>query len=170
MRLSLLFAVIFVAGAVAGEKQEDGFIPIAKFEMSAPAPGRYAPWRGPDGQLKWYAGELINITNSSFRYTRFSDVARPQPDFAGSLKIHSDHIYLDHPGIPYPYRVAGKADGIAVLMTWEGFEEWKKGRRVFMSNILYHDERKANKAVQRTGASRSAQESNRTSSAAGSRR
>ncbi|MGA3285014.1 MAG: hypothetical protein ABSD57_11230 [Verrucomicrobiota bacterium] len=174
MKAALLFVLLSVSAVVAGESTKDGFVPIAKFEVSSPVPGWYAPWRDPKDQTKWYAGQLILITNASFRYGTFSDVVGvPRPDYSGPLKVFADHIYLDHPGVPYPYRVAGKADGIPVLVTWEGYEQWKKSGKVFELNILYFwkdDAKEANKTVQRTGASRSAQETNRTSSAAGSRR
>jgi hypothetical protein len=126
--------------------------------------------------LQWTAAEIITITNASFRYVRFSDVIdpkHPRPDYSGSLKIFPDHVYLDHPGVPYPYRVAGRADGTPVLVTREGYEQWKNGKNIFEFNVLWlwnEDAKEANKTVQRTGASHPAQQTNQTSSAAGSSR
>jgi hypothetical protein len=176
MRTILLFALLFAAAAVAADRSDDGDIAVAKFELSTrPAEGRYAPWRDPKNQIGWYAGEVIMITNASFRYTTFSDVIDPKhpcPDFSGPLKVFPDHVYLDHPGMRYPYRVAGRADGTAVLVTWEGYEQWKKSKKIFELDILWlwkDDAKEANKTVQRTEASRSAEDTNRTSPAAGSR-
>jgi hypothetical protein len=174
MKTLLLFVLLFASAAVAADRSDDSNIAIAKFELSAtPVEGRYAPWRDPKNQINWWAGELITITNASFRYSTFSDVIdskHPRPDYSGPLKVF--HVYLDHPGVPYPYRVAGRADGTPVLVTWEGYEQWKKDRKIFQLNILWlwKEDAKMVKTVQRTGASRSSQETNRPSSAAGARR
>jgi hypothetical protein len=112
-------------------------IPVAKFVLSAPASGTYSPWRDPKDQIKYFAGELISITNSSFHYGTFSDVPDTRVHYSGSVSVFKDHIYLDHPGIPYPYRVAGVADGVPVLFTWEGYEQWKKTGKVFELNVLF---------------------------------
>jgi hypothetical protein len=177
MKTIVLVTLLFASAALAADRSDDGDIAVAKFELSAtPAQGRYAPWRDPKNQIHWYAGEIITITNASFRYATFSDAIdpkHPRPDYSGPLKAFPDHVYLDHPGVPYPYRVAGRADGTPVLVTWEGYEQWKKSKKIFELNILWlwkEDAKKANKTVQRTGASCSAQGTNRVASAAGSRR
>ena len=136
----LAFLMFLVLSASAGERSSDGMISIKKFEIAPPASGTYAPWRDRNDSIKWYAGELITITNSTFRYGRFSDVIdpdRPQPDYSGKISIFKEHVYLDHPGIAYPYRVSGLADGVPVLLTWEGYEQWKKKKKVFELNLLY---------------------------------
>ena len=136
----LALLMILTVSVCAGERAKDGMISIKKFEIAPPASGTYAPWRDRKDSPRWYAGELITITNSMFRYGRFSDVIdpdRPQPDYSGKISIFKDHIFLDHPGIAYPYRVSGLADGVPVLLTWEGYEQWKKKQKVFELNLLY---------------------------------
>jgi len=128
----IAFLILSVLIACAAERSRDGMIPIKKFEISPPASGTYAPWRERQDSPKWYAGELIIISESTFRYSRFSDVIdpdRPKPDYVGKLSIFKDHIYLDHPGVPYPYRVSGVADGMPALLTWGGMSNGKKQRR-----------------------------------------
>ncbi|HWH70143.1 MAG TPA: hypothetical protein VNT26_12215 [Candidatus Sulfotelmatobacter sp.] len=175
MRFALL--LLFVASlGMASEGSTDGLIPISNFVLSKPPAGKYAPWRNADEQANWFAGETIEIKTSSFHYATFTDVVgldRPQPDYSGPLKVFTDHIYLDHPGICYPYRVAGRADGVPVLLTWAGYEEWRRTHKVTQLDILYlqkQENKEPNNIVQPTVASRSAQVTNRTSSAAGSRR
>jgi hypothetical protein len=134
----LAFMMILAFSAFAGERSR--MISIKKFEIAPPASGTYAPWRDRNDSSKWYAGELITVSESTFRYTRFSDSInpdRPQPDYSGKISIFKDHIHLDHPGIAYPYRVSGLADGLPVLLTWEGYEQWKKEKMVFALNLLY---------------------------------
>jgi hypothetical protein len=134
---TLAILMLLTLACHAGQRSSDGMIPVAKFVVSTPASGLYGPWRDAKDQTKWYAGELITVTNSSFRYTTFSDVVGKRPDYSGTVSVFKDHIYLDHPGVPYPYRVAGVADGTPVLFTWEGYEQWKKTGKVFMLNVLY---------------------------------
>ncbi len=131
---------LFVLAGHAAESPKDGMIPVAKFTVQAPATGRYTPWRDSQNQTVWYASEIIVIRESLFRYSRFSDVIdpkRPEPDYSGKLSVFKDHIYLDHPGVPFPYRIAGVADGVPVLLTWESYEQWKKTKKVFELNLLY---------------------------------
>src|SRR5262245_47359239 len=119
----IAFLTLSVLIAGAAEISRDGMIPIKEFQISPPASGRYAPWRDRKDSPKCYAGELITISESTFRYSYFSDVVdpnRPEPNYSGKLLTFKDHIYLDHPGVPYPYRVSGLADGVPVLLTWEG--------------------------------------------------
>ncbi|HSY18474.1 MAG TPA: hypothetical protein VK815_09085 [Candidatus Acidoferrales bacterium] len=134
--LILTLAALLSLAVHASEPPKDGMIPVAKFVLQAPPPGRYTPWHDPKDQIKWYAGEIIVITRTNFHYTTFSDVIRPMPDYSGPLTVFKDHVYLDHPGVPYPYRVAGVADGLPVLLTWEGYEQWKRTGKVFELNVL----------------------------------
>jgi hypothetical protein len=157
MKTILLFASLFASAVVAGDRSDDeGDIAIAKFELSAtPTDGRYAPWRDPKKQSDAFAGEIITITNGSFHYATFSDVIdrkHPLPDYSGRLRVFRDHVYLDHPGVPYPYRVAGRANGTPVLVTWEGYEQWKKAKKIFELNILWlwKEDAEANNRTQRT--------------------
>ena len=139
MRL-LALLMLFAVSSCAGERSRDGMIAIKKFEIASPASGTYAPWRDRNDSPQWYAGEVIVISESTFRYYQFSDVIdpdRPPPNYSGKLSVFKDHVYLDHPGVPYPYRVAGLADGVPVLLTWEGYEQWKKKKMVFELNLLY---------------------------------
>ncbi|WP_150107222.1 hypothetical protein [Pedosphaera parvula] len=134
------FLVLLVFTGHAEERSPDGMIPVAKFVVSAPASGKYVPWRDPKDSPKWYAGELVVISESSFHYSQFSDAIdpnRPERDYSGKLSVFKDHIYLDHPGVPFPYRISGVADGVQVLLTWEGYEQWKRTKKVFELNLLY---------------------------------
>ncbi|HZV35079.1 MAG TPA: hypothetical protein VFB72_10950 [Verrucomicrobiae bacterium] len=133
---TLAVLLLFALTCHAGDRSSDGMVSVAKFSLSPPASGLYGPWRDKD-KNRPYAGELIVITNASFRYTTFSDVVGKRPEYSGTVSVFKDHIYLNHPGIPYPYRVAGVADGVPVLFTWEGFEQWKKTGKVFELNVLY---------------------------------
>jgi hypothetical protein len=132
---SLAFWLMFALTCQAGGNSNEGMVPIAKFVLAPPALGTYKPWRDP--KERWYAGEIIILTNSSFHYIKFSDVVGRHRDYSGTLSIFKDHIYLNHPDVPYPYRIAGVADGVPVLFTWEGYEQWKKTGKVFELNILY---------------------------------
>src|SRR5882757_8526512 len=94
--LILALTALLSLAAHASEPPKDGMIPVAKFVLQAPAPGRYTPWHDPKDQIKWYAGEIIVISGTNFHYTRFSDVVRPMPDYSGPLTVFKDHVYLDH--------------------------------------------------------------------------
>jgi hypothetical protein len=131
------FIVLCAIGCYAADTPKDGMIPIAKFVVSAPANGRYTPWRNAQSHPNYYAGEIIAITNSVFHYTFFSDVVGDGRDYSGKVSATNNFIFLQHPGIAYPYRVAGVADGVPVLLTWAGYEQWKKSGMVFELNILY---------------------------------
>ncbi len=134
----MLLIFVCASFAVASERFKDGLVPISKFEVSAPATGRYAPWRDPKDQIQYYGGEIIVVRDASFQYVVFSDyLGRPLPDYSGPLMTFKDHVYLDHPGVRLPYRVAGIADGVSVLVTWAGYEEWKKTGKIFELDILY---------------------------------
>jgi hypothetical protein len=149
-----MLALLFASAAVAADRSSDGDIVIERFELSStPTEGRYGPWRDRNKE-GWYAGEIITITNAFFRYVTFSDVGdpkHPRPDYSGPIKIFPDHIFLDHPGVPYPYRVAGRADGRPVLVTWEGYKQWKKRKSIFELNILWLQKEDAKKANKITG-------------------
>ena len=134
----LLLLFFSATSGMSSNKSEDGDILINKFKLSPPANGTYAPWRNQKNQINCYGGELITIKASSFEYTTFSDViGAERPDYKGHIEVFNDHIYLDHPGVPYPYRMSGIADGVLVLITWEGYEEWKKKHTISRGNILF---------------------------------
>lgn len=132
----LAFLMLIVLSGQAAEGSRDGMISVKKFVISAPAAGTYAPWRDPK-QNKWFAGEIIVISGSTFRYTTFSDVVGSERDYSGTLSVLKDHIYLEHPGVPYPYRVTGLADGVPVMLTWAGYEQWKEKGKLEELNLLY---------------------------------
>lgn len=129
---TLVFALLFTSLGCAAAKAQD--YRISKFMVSAPTPGTYAPWRdSSENDGRFFAGEIIIIHDTSFRYGNFSDdldTNYPPDDFTGKLSVFKDHIFLNHPGVPYPYRIAGKADGTPVLMTWKAHEQWKKTGKV----------------------------------------
>lgn len=135
-----IFLVTLTFSACAERRTRDGMIPIKKFKIAPPVSGTYAPWRKRKDAAEWYAGEMIDISESTFRYSRFSDAidpARPEPDYSGKLSIFDDHIYLGPPDIPSAYRVSGLADGAPVLLTLQGYEQWKKEKSIFELNLLY---------------------------------
>jgi len=112
-------------------------IRISKFKLSEPAPGTYAP-QDSHNRIMFFAGEIIIIEGSSFRYTRFSDVGSYiPPDYRGEFSSFSDHIYLNDPRVPSPFRIAGVADGTSVLLTREAYEQWQKTGAVAPGTILY---------------------------------
>ena len=136
---SVSFLMLFIFPVHAAQPDKQGMIPVAKFVVQAPASGNYAPWQSKN---HWaYAGEIIVISGSTFRYRRFTDVLsdKPEPDYSGSFSVFENHINLDHPNVPNPYRVAGVADGVPVLMTQKGFEQWKKTGKVSELNVLYQE-------------------------------
>jgi hypothetical protein len=133
---TLAFLLLFAHSCLAAEPPRDGMIPMPKFVLSAPTNGTYAPWRDPKDAPRLYAGELITITNASFHYTYFSDVVGGGHDYSGTVSVFKDHIYLNHPGIQDPYRVAGVADGVPVLFTSRGYEQLKETGKVSELNVL----------------------------------
>jgi len=125
------------------ERSSDGRAAIKSFAIAPLADGKYTPWRAPEERDAWYAGEIIILNGSTFHYARFSDVSSGQRDYSGRVNAYQNHIYLDHPSIPYPYRIAGTADGKPVLLTWEGYEQWKKTGKVAENDILYRQNMEA---------------------------
>jgi hypothetical protein len=134
---TITLLLLLTISCCAADHPKDGMVQITKFVVSAPATGRYAPWRDSKNHVAWYAGEIIAITNSAFHYTFFTDVVGDDREYSGKLSVTKDWIVLEHPGIAYPYRVSGVADGVPVLLTWAGYEQWKKTGKVFEFNILY---------------------------------
>jgi hypothetical protein len=119
---------------------KDGMVSIGKFVISTLALGTYAPWQEPKDQINWFGGELIKINKSSFQYHEFSDdLSHPLPDYSGSVSIFKEHIYLNNTNVPDPYRIAGTADGRPVLLTLDGYQQWKETGKVFELNILYRE-------------------------------
>ena len=138
--IAFFMFLVLSASAYAGDRASDGMISIKKFEIAPPASGTYAPWRDRNDSLKWHAGQLITVSGPTFRYVFFSDAIdpdRPQPDYPGKISIFKDHVFLDHPGVPFPYRISGLADGVPVVLTWEGYEQWKKKKKVSGADLLY---------------------------------
>jgi hypothetical protein len=112
-------------------------IRISKFKLSQPEPGTYTPWN-PHNRIGYFAGEVIIIQGSSFRYTGFSDTGSYiPPDYKGEFSSFADHIYLNDSRVPSPFRVAGIADEVPVLLTRAGYEQWQKTGSVAPGKILY---------------------------------
>lgn len=119
-----------------------------RFVITPPVDGKYTSWREPAEQADCYVGEIIIFTGSKFRYVHFSDVSSDIRDYSGTVELYQDHLYLDGPGIPFPHRVAGIADGTPVLVTWEGYKQWKKTGQFLARDLLYHQKTAPN---ERTG-------------------
>lgn len=116
------------------------------FVVEPPKEGQYVPWREEKDAIRHYAGEIITLSAASFRYQSFTDSLEEEmivPDWSGQLKVSADHIYLDHPGVPFPYRITGLLDGVFVMTTWRAFEHWKKFGSMQNYDVLYLDTKKA---------------------------
>jgi len=112
-------------------------IRISKFKISDPTPGTYTPW-SPHNKIGYFAGEVIIMQGSTFRYTGFSDTSSYiPPDYRGEFSSFSDHIYLNDPRVPSPFRVAGTADGVSVLLSREGYKQWQTTGTVAPGMVLY---------------------------------
>ncbi|MBK1884338.1 hypothetical protein JIN85_18110 [Luteolibacter pohnpeiensis] len=139
--LTKIIALVICVGPIYGKPSSKQSSPPAEqpkqvFTISRPTNGRYTPHR--DKSDHWYAGEIITIKYPTFRYEYFTDVADAEtPDYTGKIQLFEDHIFLNHPGVPYPYRVAGFLDGRSVLLSWEAYQSWKKNGRVSRGGILY---------------------------------
>ena len=110
------------------------------FVLAPPKAGVYAPWHNSTEALGFYAGEIITLSKEAFRYQLKTDVIEEDnilQDWEGSLRIFEGHIYLDHPGVPFPYRITGYLDGVFVMTTWRTFERWKKFGVMEDYEVLY---------------------------------
>ena len=142
MRNALLFALLAFTGcslASAEPPKKEGDRK-STFVITLLRDGRYTPWRESKDEITYYAGEITTIQGTQFRYTYFTDAViegRIDPNYSGTLKVFDDHIYLDHPGVPYPYRITGMLDGVYVMVTWEGYQEWKKFGKIMPHHLLY---------------------------------
>ena len=161
---TLLAITFFVVLGFTGYAQKTA--PVS-WKLQPPTSGLY----GPDPSQRWYTGELVRIDGTNFHYTRFTDVAgSPVPAYTGRVVLYGDHIYLDHPGVPYPYRISGLLTNRPVLWTWEGYEQWKKTGKIDELGILYLEKPRVEQGAAANGSQPSRSQTNRTSSAAGSRR
>jgi hypothetical protein len=118
--------------------------PALVFKISLPADGQYAPNQS-DDEI-YYAGETITIKDQTFRFLTFTDIANAEgADFKGKVQVFEDHVFLDHPGVMYPYRIAGTLDGRPVLLTWIAYQSWKKSGQIpfgilyLQKDIVNHD-------------------------------
>ncbi|WP_414664858.1 hypothetical protein [Horticoccus sp. 23ND18S-11] len=128
MKLSLLSAAV-VVGLFVMSYAADAPKVGTGFTIAPVKDGRYVPWRDSRNEGKYYAGEITTVVGTKFRCIYFTDVIRQEeirPDYSGTLKSYADHIYLDHPGVAYPYRVTGFLHGAFVMTTWRNYEHWKK--------------------------------------------
>jgi hypothetical protein len=133
----VIFLLLFTTFGCASHISRDGHIRISKFKISEPASGTYTPWN-PRNRIGIYAGEVIIIQGSAFRYTRFSDTSSYiPPNYLGEFTVFADHIYLNDPRVPSPFRIAGIADGVPALLTREAYQEWMKTGAVMVGDILY---------------------------------
>jgi hypothetical protein len=133
-----VFLLMLFALGYQFAQAKDGMVSIGKFAISIPALGTYAPWQEPKDQINWFGGELIKINRSSFQYHEFSDdLSHPLPDCSGPVSLFKEHTYLNNTNVPDPYRIAGTADGRPVLLTLDGYQQWKETGKVFELNILY---------------------------------
>ncbi len=136
-----IIALVICVGPIYGEESSKPTTPPAEqpkqvFTISRPANGQYMPQRNRSDH--YFAGQIITIKDQTFRYEYFTDVVNAEtPDYTGKIQVFEDHIFLDHPGVPYPYRVAGVLDGRSVLLSWEAFQSLKKNGRVSRGDILY---------------------------------
>jgi len=125
--LCLVASCLSDASAAAENKSKNSFV------LAPAKDGKYAPWRDPEEAIRHYAGEIVTIDGAKFRSTYFTDVVETEAldsDFSGAVRRYDDHIYLDHPGLAYPYRVTGFLDGTFVMITWRDYEFWKKFGRM----------------------------------------
>jgi len=133
--MKILITVIALAssvGAISGEESPTQASPSAAqaaqvFTLSRPVNGRYTQkW---DKDHPGYARDIdiLTIKDNTFRYEYSVD---EEPfDHTGKLQVFEDHIFLDHPEVPYPYRVSGILDGVPVLLTWQAYQTWKKNKQ-----------------------------------------
>ncbi|WP_415909466.1 hypothetical protein [Oleiharenicola sp. Vm1] len=148
--LSLLLLCVWfgIAASFAAAPKKNSFV------VAPPKDGRYVPWRKSEDSSRHYAGEIITLSGAGFRYQYFTDVIEEEvivPDWSGGLKISPDHIYLDHPAVPFPYRITGLLDGVFVMTTWRAVEHWKKFGNMQDYDVLYLETKKApNQAAQPT--------------------
>lgn len=104
------------------------------FEGLLVSDGTYVP----DPTHSWFAGEVVEIHEDSFRRTYFTDVVGAEPPpITGSVKIIGDHILLDAQGLHDPERVPRVLRGTPVLWTIKAFAQWKKTGKIDELGVLY---------------------------------
>ncbi len=133
--------MLLVTVCSAANLADDSDVHIAKFTVSAPTNGTYTPWRDTKNHVNWYAGEIITITNSAFYYVYFTDVRGHEKKYSGKVSVLKDSIFLDQSGIAEPYRVAGVADGVPVLLKRKAYKQWKETGKISELDILYLDKK-----------------------------
>lgn len=83
--------------------------------------GIYAP----DPKIARFAGEVITVSGSKYRWSYFTDALPGPPDRNGRIEFLSDHIVLD--GLEWNgKRMPSVIEGTPVLWTEEGHSGWKK--------------------------------------------
>jgi hypothetical protein len=111
---TFLILVTLVASAVAVEASKPAVVRVPN--------GDYVP----DPKQGWFAGEVITISGTKYRWRYFTDDIShtPKPQ-EGLIKYFPDHIVLE--GLKWePKRIPGILDGVPVLWTEKGYAEWKR--------------------------------------------
>jgi len=108
-----------------------------KFKISNLHDGLYVPYRTISFRGV-FTSERLTIKNNTFHYKYFTDVVDAYaPDFKGAIRAKKDIIFLDHPGMSFPYRVTGKLEGRPVILTWRAHQKWLKDGLRPSKGILY---------------------------------
>ena len=136
MRFLSLVIGLLITGTLVAEESKT---PAINKTIIRPPDGRYSP----DPKGRYFAGEIITIKGESFQYTRFSDAVseKDEPTYSGKVIFYSDRVFLNHPGIPFPYRIPGKLNGIPVLWTWKEHKAWEKSGKIG-DDVLYLEKKK----------------------------
>jgi hypothetical protein len=159
-------AILLGLGVLAYAQQSHRAVVSVSWKLQPPVSGRYVP----DPSKSWFAGEIVQIDGTNFHYTQFTDVGSARvPDYRGRVLIFKDHIYLDHPGMAYPYRISGLLTNRPVIWTWKGYEQWRKSGEIDELDILYLEIPGGEQGAATKGSQPSRSQTNRTSSATGFR-
>jgi hypothetical protein len=101
-----IIALVICVQSIFGEESSKQPTPPAEqpkqmFTISRPENWRYMPHR--DKSDHYFDGQIITIKDQTFRYEYFTDVVSAEtPDYTSKIQVFDDHIFLDHPGVPYP--------------------------------------------------------------------
>lgn len=125
-----------------------------KFEISNPHDGLYVTYKTISFRSV-FAWETLTIENNTFHYKYSTDVVGGYaPDFKGPVEVKKDSIFLDHPGMNLPYRVAGKLEGRPVILTWRAHQKWLSDSLRPNEGILYLTIMSADSPLRRASRSR----------------
>ncbi len=107
-----------------------------KFEITKPHDGLYVTYKNVAFRSVFVA-ETLTIETNTFHYKYSTDVVGVGADFKGPVEVKEDSIFLDHPGMVLPSRVAGKLDGRPVILTWAAHQRWLSDGLRPTEGILY---------------------------------